>query len=869
MPICENCIKCTCKVYPQLSRPIDTNHRPILVIGETVTAVEARKGEVMTGSGGQILRQTMYKVGLPIDSNNVTYTVAITCAVPKKKGNNTFPNDAIVNCRTRLLEEIAAINPELILVCGKIALQTLLGDTKIKVTSEYGRARKYDFCGDATVMPIMNPGLILRSPNDYKPFLAMLTLAATLYGGGSSYNTGTVSWEVLDTEHKCMRAWGHLMDLYEQDKLPYVTHDIETTGLDYRTAEFLVMGITYEKNKCYVIPREMKHLLHNFISGSPWKIVWHHGKYDKKITWKRKLGTVSIDHDTIYMHYVLDETSAHDLEHLSKVFLQAEAYKYKMNQNWNAVNLDSYSDFFEALCERVAVDCDYTFQLTEILLAEVAKVPCLQKLYDTLIIPAANYLSRVEQNGILVDPFFLQELNGKYEIEANRVKDEIQDMVFDVWDPGLYMKQTGHKTAPSRFNPGAPDQMAWLVFDVYKLRPRVKKGRSTAEGILESIDNLKDYLDIFDRDKERAKVFYETLPTTNKFIAKVLEYRGIIKEWKTYVVGTLEARDDDGRVRTTFNLHIAATGRLTSKEPNVQNQPSANGIGNIRRCFLPRPNYVLGEIDYAGAELRWLAFLSKCPVLGDVFINNRNLHVETATGLYGPHFTKAQKLRAKAVNFGIPYGREEQSFVDEFGISKAEAISMIQGWLNLYHGARDYLQWCADQVVMGNYLETPFGRRRRFGLVTPESLHSLQNQARNFPIQSSSSDLLLVCAMAMEDTLLREWKTYQDNLIHDSILNEIPADVKVLMEVGKYMNDIMVKKPIEMFNCPIPFKTDFEIGCDWGNLVAFNWKTGMCEEEDHDGNIITFEFDKWYRENCHYDVYKKLNLVVEKPVDWK
>ncbi len=194
---------------------------------------------------------------------------------------------------------------------------------------------------------------------------------------------------------------------------------------------------------------------------------------------------------------------------------------------------------------------------------------------------------------------------------------------------------------------------------------------------------------------------------------------------------------------------------------------------------------------------------------------------------------------------------------------------MIDGWLNNYYGARDYLQWCADQVVAGNYLETPFGRRRRFGLVTPESLHALQNQARNFPIQSSSSDLLLVCAMEMEKILLEEWQTYQNNLIHDSILNEIPANPYILMEVGKYMNEVMVKKPIQMFNCPIPFKTDFEIGCDWGNLVTFNWKTGMCEEEDYDGNIVTFEFDKWYRENCHHDVYKKLNLVVEKPIDWK
>lgn len=834
MSICVNCPNCSCKMYPQLSKSINITHRPILIIGESVTAIEARKGQVMTGPGADILKQTMLKVGLPIDDTSVAFTVAITCAVPKKKGASAFPSDSIVNCRTRLLNEIRLIQPKMILTCGKIALQTLLGDTKIKVTSEYGRARQYDFTGDATVIPVMNPGLILRSPNDYKPFLAMLQLASTIYKGGSSYNTGEVSWTVLDTEEKCYAAWKHLKALYDQGKMPYASYDIETTGLDYRVVEFLVLGITYEKNKAYVIPREMRHQLHNFLMGVPWKCVWAHGKYDKKITWKRKLGTVSIDHDVMYMHYVLDETSAHNLEHISKVFLQAAAYKYKMNQNWNAVTLDTYPSFFEALCERVSVDCDYTFQLVNVLMTELNKVPALVKLYNELMIPAANYLARIEQTGILVNPFFLEDLNTKYEVEAARIKQEIQTLVGPFWNKKDYLEKTGHKSAPDLFNPGGADQMAYLVFDVFKLKPRVKKARSTNVDVLESIDPAPP------------------------FVKKVLEYRSVIKEWKTYVVGTLAARDDDGRVRSTFNLHITATGRLSSKEPNVQNQPSANGLGNIRKCFIAPPKHVLAEIDYSGAELRWLAFLSKCPILSEVFIEGRNLHIETATALFGPHFTKIQKMRAKAVNFGIPYGREAKSFVDEFNITSEEAHAMIEGWLNNYHGAKDYLQWCADQVSVGKYLETPFGRRRRFGLVTPESLHGLQNQARNFPIQSASSDLLLTCAIEMEKTLWDNWNVKSNNLIHDSILNEIPANPYTLMEVGKYMNDVMVKKPIELFNCPIPFKTDFEIGCDWGNLVTFNWQTGMCEEEDHDGNNITFEFEKWFRKNTPTQVYDKL-----------
>lgn len=195
----------------------------------------------------------------------------------------------------------------------------------------------------------------------------------------------------------------------------------------------------------------------------------------------------------------------------------------------------------------------------------------------------------------------------------------------------------------------------------------------------------------------------------------------------------------------------------------------------------------------------------------------------------------------------IPYGREAQSFVDEFNITREEAEGMIAGWLNTYYGAKEYLEWCAAQVIAGNYLETPFGRRRRFGLISAETLGPLQNQARNFAIQSSSSDLLLVSAMEMEEPLEKQYGTKQINLIHDSILLEIPAKKEILMAVGKYANGVMTSKPKELFDCPVPFKTDFEIGRDWGNLVSFNWQTGNIEIENDDDSITEVDFNDWYK----------------------
>lgn len=858
---CENC---SCTHYVKCSGAANatrisklTDFKGLMVIGESPTAIEASKGAVMTGQGATVLKDTLNKVGMPYAENEVYYTVAIKCAVPKKKGQK-FPSDAPVNCREYLMAEIRAVQPKMILVCGAIALQTLTGNAGIKVTEQYGRVLDQALM-DATllatlkdtykdkempqILPIMNPGVLIHKPGDYKPFLSYLTLASTLFKGGSEVDTGETKWIVLDTVEKCRDFWGKMHDDFKAGVFTHASYDVETTGLDYREAEFLVMGICYEKNLTYIIPREMalKNVVHNFIEGVPWKCVWQHGKYDKKVLWKRNLGNVSIDEDTIYMHYALDETSSHDLGYLTKVYLNAAEYKYKMNQNWKSVTLETYQQFFEALCERVAVDCDYTLQLYWVLNAELSKEEnrSLMKVYRNLLIPAANFLSRVEQNGCLIQSDYLEELDVKYQGLLAEIMAEIQSLAAPFWDQQAYLQSTGAKSAPKVFNPGSPQQMSWMVFDRLKLKPRIKKARSTDKDVLESIEDPP------------------------KLIKKVLEYRTVQKEHSTYVKGLLSLRDDDGKVRTNFTLHVTATGRLSSKEPNIQNQPATHGIGNIRKAFVASPGYILGEIDYAGAELRWLAFLSQDQTLLEIFKEGRNLHKETATKMFGPHFSPAEKMIAKALNFGIAYGREAKSIADTFNISTAEAQGHIDNWFKAYPGAHDYLEWCAHQVELGKYLETPWGRRRRFGLVNPASLHSLQNEAKNFPIQSASSDTLLYTCIQHEQELL-DYGIRIINLIHDSVLVEIPANPQTVIWFGKKMNEWMISTPIDLFNCPVPFSTDFEVGLSWGALsgTEFDYNQSylsdkLLKREMPDDTIKTFSWTDWYLQSIQEDGYKE------------
>lgn len=818
------CESCAYKVCKRLDK-IDIQPCDLLVVGDIPQPREVVHNQVMQGPGRKILDQAFASVGLV--GKKIHYVTAVQCAIPKGK-NKTIKKD-IVNCHETLLEIIKACNPKAVLLLGKVAYQVFEGRVSVKVTEAQGRLIEG---WDIPVMPVTNPGAILRSPNDYKPFIQMLLKFKKQVFGEELYDPGTTHWMVLDTEE--------LFDIWLNSvrKLPantLVGLDIETTDIDYRTAEFCVMGVSYEKNKTLVIPRHMRHRIQEMFDvfkECDLKCVWQNGSYDKKVLWRRHLANAPIDEDTMLQHYLLDETSAHDLGYLTKMYLNAEEYKYKMNQNFKAVTLETYDTWFDSLVERVAVDADLTRQLCIRLDEELDKPEnaSLRHIYDVFIIPAANYLCRLEQNGVLIDEAYLQAVGADYEKRLEKILEDIQDEAQWDWDPEQYMKDLGAKSAPEDFNPGSPKQMQWMVFNKLKLKPRVKKGASTSEDVLRSI------------------------PDPPKLIELVLKYRGVKKEYSTYVQGLLKRRDTDGRVRAHFNLAGTATGRLSCKEPNLQNLPSYFGVGNIRRACIAQKGYVYAEIDYSGAELRWLAVLSKDENLTRIFVEGINLHDETARLMYGPNFTAQDRMRAKAVNFGIMYGRQAGSFKDEFGISLEEAQDLIDRWLNAYPKAKHYLEWCEQVVDRGGYLQSPFGNRRRFGLVSEVSRDALHNEAKNMAIQCASSHLLICCCLQVEETM-RKMGVRMINMIHDSVLLEIPADPEIVQRACQLMGHTMTEMPKKLFGTEVPFAYDVDMGLDWGHLNAYDDSTGKLKLKDAEGNKLSVSFNSWYPQavkECNY-----------------
>jgi DNA polymerase-1 len=237
----------------------------------------------------------------------------------------------------------------------------------------------------------------------------------------------------------------------------------------------------------------------------------------------------------------------------------------------------------------------------------------------------------------------------------------------------------------------------------------------------------------------------------------------------------------------------------------------------IRDSFQAAPGHQYLEFDYSQVELRVLAYLSGDKDLQAIYEKGLDLHDEVAAALFGPDFNKEQRIRAKFVNFGIAYGRGAESLASEFKIPKAEGAEMVRGWFHRFPVAHQYLLAQRQAVIDGRTLVTPLGRRRRFGLVTRETLNTLQNEAANFAIQSTASDLTLISAMRLAPVLQDRFSARVVNLIHDSILVEAPEGVPP-SSVGVVVQEVMRGTPRHLLRTELPFETSMSWGTAWGSL---------------------------------------------------
>jgi DNA polymerase-1 len=691
---------------------------------------------------------------------------------------------------------------KLIIALGNSALRSLLHNHSHKITAERGKAFQTEW---GVVVATLHPAAILRSFGEYPRFLADLRYAAGFLQGQTIREPGTTRWDLVTPANFAKVS----QFLTEQ---PYLGADIETGGFNPRGDPILCLSVAWTKNRVAVFPLmhpldldhclfdnerlyfdAMKDLLE--AEGPRW--VWHNGKYDTSFF--QELGIdARVDEDTMLMHYALNEVrGTHDLAQLGADYLGAPNWKSGMFEEAKAAGyVETHADSFAKIPPKIiypynARDADLTLQLFQELKAEISlpKNAGLPKLYEHLLIPASKFLQEVEANGMWVSTEYLDLAEEEYQARLDAERFDILQIVEPLWDPAAYAKITGAKKVPKFFNPGSWQHKLYILRDV--LGYRIKNTRK---------ETLAD------------------IPK-NPLVDALLRWMATNKVISTYIRGVQERIDHDGRVHATYLIHGTVTGRLSSRNPNMQNIPRDKAVRNM---FQAPEGKKLVEYDYSQGELRVLATFSGDVFLKGVYRDGRDLHDEVSIALF-PNWQKhtvlgnEQRIRAKFLNFGIAYGRGAKSIHEEFGMPMEEAQRMIRDWFKRAPEAAKYIEECRAAPQEGRILKTPFGRRRRFTLVTRDNLVPIQNEAVNFAIQSTLSDLTLLSAIRMRVDLFKRWEARIVNLVHDSILMEIPDDVDV-DEMSEYVKGTMEALPATILHTDVPFVVDAKIGTRWGDF---------------------------------------------------
>ena len=424
-----------------------------------------------------------------------------------------------------------------------------------------------------------------------------------------------------------------------------------------------------------------------------------------------------------------------------------------------------------------AASCAQAMWHLQPVLKEQLRKQEMESLYYDIELPLCSVLYRMEREGIAVDE---QQLAQFGQMLTERI-DDCEKLIF------------GYSGAP--FNINSTRQLGELLFEKLGLPPvkKTKTGYSTNADVLEKLKNK------------------------HPIVPAIMDYRMLTKLKSTYAEGLMKVICEDGRIRTTFQNLVTATGRLSSTEPNLQNIPVRTDLGaEIRKMFVPKPGYVLVDADYSQIELRVLAHIAGDTVMQAAFRGGMDIHAVTASQVFGvtpEQVTALQRRHAKAVNFGIVYGISEFSLAEDIGVSRYEAKAYIDSYLENYRGVKTYMQQVVEQAREMGHTKTLYGRKRYIPELKSSNFNirsGAERVALNTPIQGTAADLIKL-AMIRVDRTLRE-KYPQAKLIlqvHDELIVECPEEIaqEVAAQISREMEQVAALN--------VPLTAEAKIGKSW------------------------------------------------------
>ena len=568
-----------------------------------------------------------------------------------------------------------------------------------------------------------------------------------------------------------------------------VCFDTETTSINALEAELVGIAFSWGNHKGYYLPfpddqkdaQKIIEQIRPFFEQEGIEKVGHNLKYDLKVLSNYNLSVKGPLYDTLIAHYLINPDRRHGMDILAASYLNYEPQpitdligkKGKNQGNMRDVSLKDQTQY-------AAEDADITWQLKQYFEKELDAADN-QKLFQTVELPLVPVLTAMEKEGINLNVSFLNEFAKTLEIDSARLQKEI-------------FEQAGEE-----FNLASPKQLGLVLFDKLKLVEKPKKTKtgqySTAEDVLSS------------------------LAKNHSIIADILNWRSIQKLLSTYVIALPdEINPKTGRVHTVYNQAVAATGRLSSNAPNLQNIPIRTERGQqVRKAFIPRDeNHVLLAADYSQIELRIIAALSKDPSMVAAFQNNEDIHATTAAKVFGvplEEVTRTQRSNAKTVNFGIIYGVSAFGLSQQTDLSRSESKELIDTYYESYPKLKAYMSSQIDFARDNGYVATVLGRRRYLKDILSQNAivrGAAERNAVNAPIQGSAADIIKIAMINIHKRLeTGDWKAKMLLQVHDELVFDVPrTEVESL--------SAMVKEEMEnAFVMDVPLVVDLGIGENW------------------------------------------------------
>ncbi|RXI43486.1 DNA polymerase I [Malaciobacter mytili] len=567
----------------------------------------------------------------------------------------------------------------------------------------------------------------------------------------------------------------------------FVAFDTETTDIDANNAKIVGFSFAYDDKKAYYVPishfylgvleqisledaKEALKLLNNF------KLIAQNFKYDYQIIKNNFDLEMNIYADTMLMSWLIDPSSKIGLDFVAQKYFNHTMIAFKdivkKGENFSSVEIEKAALYAS---EDAIITYKLYFKLLELFKEE--KLEHLLELGKSLEFEFTKVLANMEANGVKIDIKILEELKVKNASYIQSLTKEI------------------YTQAQCEFNINSPKQLGEILFDKLSLKAskKTKSGYSTNEMVLQSL--------------------YEE----HNIVPLLLNYREAYKLQSTYIEPLLQLalQTNDNRIYTSFLQTGTATGRLSSKNPNLQNIPVKSEAGaQIRSAFIPKEGYSLVGIDYSQIELRLLAHFSNDEALVEAFNNNLDIHRQTAVKIFGEEQADSKRAIAKSINFGLLYGMGSRKLADTLKIDPKEAKGYIQAYFEAFKSVKDYLKSIEDFILQNCYVETLLKRRRVFDFDSANGMQkaAFLREGVNTKFQGSAADLIKL-------SMLKIWEKYKNNndikmllQIHDELIFEVKNE-----RIDEITNDLVnIMENIVKLN--IPLKVSKNIGKSWQEL---------------------------------------------------